>query len=310
MQGGANPDDRGLIPRSVEQILDTAGRLADSGGWTYRLEASFLEIYNETIRDLLRAPAGSAAAIASGRGGASAAPAALSLHQLDGADPAGGIEVPGLTHVPITSADDVTAVLARAARRRAVAATDMNEVSSRSHCVFTLSIRGSHARRGIAVTGALNLVDLAGSERLDRSGAEGDRKRETAAINKSLSCLADVFAALSAHKPHIPFRNSKLTHLLAPCFSRDGKTLMLVNLSPSAESASESLCSLRFARKWVRLSLASRAGVSSRRSPRSPLWLRRRSSSPARRRELLPLLQTTTTRGQSCRMPRRRRGLG
>ncbi len=97
------------------------------------------------------------------------------------------------------------------------------------------------------LSGALNLVDLAGSERLSRSGATGSTLKETQAINKSLACLTDCFLAISAKNAHIPFRNSKLTHLLSPCLSGDGKTLMMVNLSPTEASYGESLCSLRFA---------------------------------------------------------------
>jgi kinesin family protein C1 len=137
--------------------------------------------------------------------------------------------------------------MARAAKKRAVAVTNMNAQSSRSHSVFTLHVKGRHEGKGIIVSGSLNLCDLAGSERLSRSGAEGDRKKETQAINKSLSCLADVFSALAKKAPHIPFRNSKLTHLLQKCFKGDGKTLMLVSLSPTMASAQESMCSLRFA---------------------------------------------------------------
>merc|ERR1711878_121012 len=92
-----------------------------------------------------------------------------------------------------------------------------------------------------------NLCDLAGSERLDRSKATGDRAKEAMAINKSLSSLTDVFAAIGKKQSHVPFRNSKLTHLLQPSLSGDGKTLMLVNLSPTEKSTQESLCSLRFA---------------------------------------------------------------
>ena len=93
----------------------------------------------------------------------------------------------------------------------------------------------------------LNLIDLAGSERLKESEAKGDRLKETQAINKSLACLTDVFVAISAKQAHVPFRNSKLTHLLQPALSGDGKTLMMVNLSPTAASYGESLCALRFA---------------------------------------------------------------
>jgi len=92
------------------------------------------------------------------------------------------------------------------------------------------------------------LVDLAGSERLSRSGATGSRLRETQSINKSLSALSDVFVAIGNKQSHIPFRNSKLTQVLQPCLSGDGKTLMFVNLSPTEQSFDETLCSLRFAK--------------------------------------------------------------
>ena len=259
MQGGSAPEAQGLIPRSVAQILATARRLSEGAGWAYSLEASFLEIYNEAVRDLLRVPKPggppepSSLPIVNSAPppGTTAAAAASSSAASDGSggEPAAnaGVEVPGLTRVPVEDEAAVAVLLARAAKRRSVATTAMNEVSSRSHSVFTLYIRGVHAGKGIALGGTLNLVDLAGSERLDRSKAEGERKKEAAAINKSLSCLADVFAALARKAPHVPFRNSKLTHLLSPCFRGDGKTLMLVNLSPTPASASESLCSLRFA---------------------------------------------------------------
>ena len=257
MQGGSEAGQEGLIPRSVAQILATARRMCESAGWTYSLEASFLEIYNEAIRDLLRVPKPggapepaslpivSAASSSSSSSGAGGYPAASSSKADEDGNTA--VEVPGLTKVPVEDEGTVHALLARAARRRAVASTAMNEVSSRSHSVFTLYIKGTHPVKGVALSGTLNLVDLAGSERLDRSKAEGDRKKEAAAINKSLSCLADVFTALASKAKHVPFRNSKLTHLLQPCFKGDGKTLMLVNVSPTTASAFESLCSLRFA---------------------------------------------------------------
>ena len=119
--------------------------------------------------------------------------------------------------------------------------------SSRSHSIFTLHLRASNPSLGSSLKGALNLVDLAGSERLSRSNATGSQLKETQAINKSLSCLTDVFTAIGSKAGHVPFRNSKLTHILSPALSGDGKTLMMVNLSPTEESAFESLCSLRFA---------------------------------------------------------------
>lgn len=123
----------------------------------------------------------------------------------------------------------------------------MNERSSRSHSVFTLQIRGENESERVVVTGALNLCDLAGSERLSRSQATGSTLVETKHINKSLSALSDVFLSISQNNKHIPFRNSKLTYLLQPCLSGEGKTMMIVNLSPTFESYNETLCSLRFA---------------------------------------------------------------
>ncbi|KAG8863229.1 kinesin-like nuclear fusion protein [Serendipita sp. 405] len=133
----------------------------------------------------------------------------------------------------------------------------MNQRSSRSHSVFTLRVSGSNTVTGETCEGCLNLVDLAGSERLSSSGAANDKDRlkETQAINKSLSALGDVIAALgvageSASKAiHIPYRNSKLTYLLQNSLGGNSKTLMILNLSPMAAHLSESLCSLRFATK-------------------------------------------------------------
>jgi len=155
-----------------------------------------------------------------------------------------------VTRLEVDPSDEETIdnIMDQAARHRAVGVTDMNAQSSRSHSIFTLHLKGSNKELNTSISGALNLADLAGSERLDRSGATGDRMKETQAINKSLSCLTDVFMAISNKNSHIPYRNSKLTHLLSPCLSGDGKTLMMVNLSPTEESYFETLCSLRFAK--------------------------------------------------------------
>merc|ERR1719231_2157088 len=125
----------------------------------------------------------------------------------------------------------------------------MNSVSSRSHSIFSLYLSGSNVEMNTELRGALHLVDLAGSERLDRSGATGDRLKETQHINRSLSSLADVFLAKAEGRPHVPFRNSKLTHLMEPCLSGQGKTLMLVTVQSERDNAHETLCSLRFARQ-------------------------------------------------------------
>ena len=102
---------------------------------------------------------------------------------------------------------------------------------------------------GTELHGALHLVDLAGSERLSKSGAEGEAAKETAAINKSLSALGNVFEAKKRGDAHVPFRDSTLTKLMRPCLSGHGKTLMLVNVGPESDNSHETKCSLEFAEK-------------------------------------------------------------
>ncbi|KAF8695544.1 hypothetical protein HU200_037390 [Digitaria exilis] len=226
-------DQKGMIPRSLEQIFQ-ASQALNSQGWKYKMQASLLEIYNETIRDLLAVNRTSAH-----DGGSSKY---IIKH-----DASGNTHVSDLTVVDVTSINEVSSLLRRAAQSRSVGRTHMNEESSRSHCVFTLRIFGVNEGTDQQVQGVLNLIDLAGSERLNKSGATGDRLKETQAINKSLSCLSDVIFSIAKKEEHVPFRNSKLTYLLQPCLGGDSKTLMFVNLSPEASSTGESICSLRFA---------------------------------------------------------------
>ncbi|XP_051135566.1 kinesin-like protein KIN-14N [Andrographis paniculata] len=231
MMGKPNQaDEKGLIPRSLEQVFETR-QLLEAEGWKYEMQVSMLEIYNETIRDLL-APS-----------------------RVDNAgkqytikhDANGNTYVSDLTTFDVRSSREVSYLLERASQSRSVGKTQMNEQSSRSHFVFTLRISGVNQSTDQQVQGVLNLIDLAGSERLSRSGATGDRLKETQAINKSLSSLSDVIFALAKREEHVPFRNSKLTYLLQPCLGGDSKTLMFVNISPDPSSTGESLCSLRFA---------------------------------------------------------------
>ena len=130
--------------------------------------------------------------------------------------PKSGTRVTDVVVQPLHSPTQVRTLLALAQSRRTVAATLMNERSSRSHSVFTLRIKGTNTHTGEACEGSLNLVDLAGSERLNASGAwnHKDRLKETQNINKSLSALGDVIAALGEKSEkgdkHIPYRNSKV----------------------------------------------------------------------------------------------------
>ncbi|RCH92118.1 kinesin-like nuclear fusion protein, partial [Rhizopus stolonifer] len=235
MQGPSSPSEEtaGMIPRAVNQIYRVAQQLKQLG-WHYTMEGQFLEIYNETIHDLL----GDAASYGKVK---------HDIHH----EKNGKTTVTDMTTVILDSPSKVKSMLRKASQNRATGATNLNERSSRSHSVFTLRLTGENTTTGEQTTGILNLIDLAGSERLSMSGSVGDRLKETQAINKSLSCLGDVIHALVNNKEggHIPYRNSKLTYLLRNSLGGNCKTLMFVNVSPLVEHFGESLCSLRFATK-------------------------------------------------------------
>eukprot|EP01080_Neovahlkampfia_damariscottae_P004574 gene4574-7958_t len=226
--GISSPELKGMIPRSVEQIFKTAEYMATQG-WKYKIVASFLEIYNENIQDLLRKK--------------------NSNLKYDIRHDSGNTSVTGLEYYEVNEPNEVFSLLKRATKNRSVGSTDANERSSRSHSVFSLQITGVNESSDLKTFGVLNLIDLAGSERLKESKATGDRLKETQNINSSLSCLGDVISALAAKEKHIPFRNSKLTYLLQNYLGEDSKTLMFVNISPKQESLQETLHSLRFAAK-------------------------------------------------------------
>ncbi|CEG84385.1 Putative Kinesin family member C1 [Rhizopus microsporus] len=235
MQGPpqSTEETSGMIPRAVHQIYDVTQQLKQFG-WEYTMEGTFLEIYNETIHDLL---------------GDTASYGKIK-HEIRH-EKNGKTVVTDMTSVQLDSPSKVKTMLKRANQNRATGATNLNERSSRSHSVFTLQLTGENKKTGERSSGILNLIDLAGSERLSLSGSVGDRLKETQAINKSLSSLGDVIHALVNKKEgsHIPYRNSKLTWLLRNSLGGNCKTLMFVNISPLAEHFNETLCSLRFATK-------------------------------------------------------------
>ncbi|KAF8552228.1 kinesin-domain-containing protein [Imleria badia] len=200
MEGGSTEVTVGMIPRAVDEVFRAADTLKNKG-WAYNMEGQFLEIYNETINDLL------------GKGEFD-----KKKHEIKHEKTAtsASTRVTDVNVMPLRTPREVSALLRLANSRRTVAATLMNERSSRSHSVFTLRISGCNEHTGERCEGSLNLVDLAGSERLNSSGAAGhkDRLKETQNINRSLSALGDVIAALSEKgekgEKHIPYRNSKV----------------------------------------------------------------------------------------------------
>ncbi|KAF0717268.1 Aste57867_2395 [Aphanomyces stellatus] len=256
MQGGLRPEMRGIIPRAMNLIMGCCAQLGEQG-WAYALEVTFMEIYNESIRDLLTTD--------------------TSMKYNIRTDKQGKNYVEGLRRYPISldeGVEQIEHIMETAACNRSVEKTDMNAESSRSHSIFTLHLHGYRRdddESDVDLLGSLSLVDLAGSERISRSGATGDRLKEAQAINKSLSALADVFGAIAKKQSHVPYRNSKLTYVLQPALSGDGKTLMMVNLSPTDASVDESLCSLRFAQQVNACELGSaQRNVKKDVGPRSP----------------------------------------
>ncbi|KAK2069441.1 hypothetical protein P8C59_004023 [Phyllachora maydis] len=229
----------GMIRRATHMIYDTVGKLQEKG-WTYSMEGSFVEVYNEELHDLLATAPG-------GDGGKDSNNKKRLEIRHDEARKQ--TTVLHCRSVALDAPATVQGLLDTAAARRSVAATRANERSSRSHSVFMLRLAGANGATGERCEGTLNLVDLAGSERLKASGAEGERMRETQSINKSLACLGDVIEALGKGAAHVPYRNSKLTHLLQYSLGGNSKTLMFVMVSPLEAHLKETLTSLRFATK-------------------------------------------------------------
>ncbi|TGZ76677.1 kinesin-domain-containing protein [Ascodesmis nigricans] len=224
----------GMIPRAVHQIYATAQSLSDKG-WSYTMSGNFVEVYNETINDLLGSPSD----------------LDKKKHDIRHDPKTLTTTITDVETVILDTPDKVTTILNHAQKTRSVAATAANERSSRSHSVFILKLVGVNRHTGQRSEGTLNLVDLAGSERLSHSMATGERLKETQSINKSLSCLGDVIAALGSGKEgaHIPYRNSKLTYLLQYSLGGNSKCLMFVMVSPMMAHLAESLTSLKFATK-------------------------------------------------------------
>ncbi|XP_047199222.1 kinesin-like protein KIFC3 isoform X5 [Hippoglossus stenolepis] len=235
MEGVVN--DPGINQRGLRLLFSEVTEKAPD--WDYKISVSMVEIYNETLRDLL---------------------GENPTDKLDikmNPDGSGQLYVPGLTEFPVQSPEDINRVFELGHMNRATACTNLNEHSSRSHALLIITVCGFNAATGNRTQGKLNLVDLAGSERIGKSGAEGSRLREAQCINKSLSALGDVINALRSKHAHVPFRNSRLTYLLQDSLSGDSKTLMMVQVSPLPSNISESVCSLKFAQRVRSIELSS-----------------------------------------------------
>ena len=226
-------EDRGVTFRAMSALFREAERAREADGVSYAFWVTMLEVYQDKVRDLLALD-----------------PSDPKPHEVR-RGPDGAARVENLERVAVTSSMDVMRVMRRGAATRKTGRTDANERSSRSHLVFTVEVEGRDDRKGETTKSRLNLVDLAGSERLSKTNATGERLAEAQHINKSLSALGNCMAALAAKQKarkragggdgrgggsggggHVPFRDCKLTHILSPCLSGEGKTLMLSTPGP------------------------------------------------------------------------------
>ncbi|KAM4746790.1 kinesin-like protein KIF3A isoform 4-T4 [Rhinophrynus dorsalis] len=227
----AVPELRGIIPNSFAHVF---GHIAKAEGDTrFLVRVSYLEIYNEEVRDLLGKD---------------------QTQRLEVKErPDVGVYIKDLSGYVVNNADDMDRIMTLGHKNRSVGATNMNEHSSRSHAIFTITIECSEkgADGNIHVRmGKLHLVDLAGSERQAKTGATGQRLKEATKINLSLSTLGNVISALVDGKStHVPYRNSKLTRLLQDSLGGNSKTMMCANIGPADYNYDETISTLRYANR-------------------------------------------------------------
>ncbi|CAD6252972.1 unnamed protein product [Miscanthus lutarioriparius] len=223
----------GIVPRAIQELFSHASEDSSS---TYSFSISMLEVYLGSLKDLLapRQPLFRSTECNT----------ACNLSIL--ATKSGAVEVEGLTDVSIPDLKKANQWYCRGRRARSTSWTNVNDVSSRSHCLTRITIRRHGATEEVS---KLWLIDLGGSERLLKTGASGLTMDEGKAINLSLSALGDVIAALRRKRSHVPYRNSKLTQILSDSLGDGSKVLMVVHISLSEDHVGETVCSLNFAKR-------------------------------------------------------------
>ncbi|MEE6474474.1 hypothetical protein FKM82_010395 [Ascaphus truei] len=240
-----NPGDSGLIPRICEGLFSRIAETTRWGDASFRTEVSYLEIYNERVRDLLRRKSSKT----------------FNLRVRE--HPKEGPYVEDLSKHLVQNYSDVEELMDAGNINRTTAATGMNDVSSRSHAIFTINFTQAKfdAEMPCETVSKIHLVDLAGSERADASGATGVRLKEGGNINKSLVTLGNVISALAdlsqdatnhlAKKKQVfvPYRDSVLTWLLKDSLGGNSKTIMIATISPADINYGETLSTLRYANR-------------------------------------------------------------
>eukprot|EP00462_Mataza_sp_D1_P017353 CAMPEP_0175160044 /NCGR_PEP_ID=MMETSP0087-20121206/23779_1 /TAXON_ID=136419 /ORGANISM="Unknown Unknown, Strain D1" /LENGTH=530 /DNA_ID=CAMNT_0016448201 /DNA_START=20 /DNA_END=1609 /DNA_ORIENTATION=- len=214
--------NKGIIPRFLEGIFQAIEEADDSIRFTMKL--SYVEIYNESIRDLLDPTRTN-----------------LKIRETDKT-----VWIQDISEHFVLSNEQVLDLLQQGGENRAMATTSMNDTSSRSHSVFMVSLGQLNSITGSRVGSKLMLVDLAGSEKVRKTQAAGQTLKEAQHINKSLSALGNVINALVINGPHIPYRDSKLTRILTESLGGNSKTCLIMACSPAHTEHEETLSTCRF----------------------------------------------------------------
>ncbi|KAG6434127.1 hypothetical protein SASPL_105749 [Salvia splendens] len=207
----------GVNYRALSDLFEISEERKDT--IDYNISVQMMEIYNEQVRDLLVTDGGNTR---------------LEIRN----NSSNGINVPNANLANVTSTSDVIDLMNLGHKNRAVGSTSMNDRSSRSHSCLRVHVQGKDLTSGTTLRGCMHLVDLAGSERCDKTDAVGERLKEAQHINRSLSALGDVIAAVAQKKAHVPYRNSKLTQLLKDSLGGQAKTLMFLGAAKSNKDTS------------------------------------------------------------------------
>ncbi|KAJ1977310.1 Kinesin- motor protein, partial [Dimargaris verticillata] len=232
---GKCTDEAGIIPRTLFHLFE----ILDTNRTEYSVRVSYMELYNEELRDLL----------------ATGDDDQRKLRIFDdiAKDSAKkGVIIHGLEELPVNNAVDAIGVLQKGSIRRQVAATKCNDKSSRSHAIFSITVHIKEATpdgEDLLKVGKLYLVDLAGSENIGRSGAENRRAREAGMINQSLLTLGRVIDLLIKHTAYIPYRDSKLTRILQDSLGGHTKTSIIATIAPTKADFEETLNTLDYAHR-------------------------------------------------------------
>mmetsp|Transcript_29865 Transcript_29865/g.41311 ORF Transcript_29865/g.41311 Transcript_29865/m.41311 type:complete len:932 (-) Transcript_29865:169-2964(-) len=267
----------GINVRALDLLFQMRDLRQKAGHGEYHIGMEMREIYNDVVRDLLV----DHTVLEKGWGVK--------------ADPRKVGDKETTRVVRVDSTIEVMHTIRCGERARSVGATALNEQSSRSHCIVTVFAEGMLTATNTRLEGRLQLVDLAGSERVLRSEALGERLKEAQHINRSLSALGDVVAALQEKRSHVPFRNSVLTRHLQESLSGCSKVLMFAHVNPSPMSAQETLSTLNFAQRVASVELGkARANVQSQE------LLEAREEMPRMREELERSVRSLAQRDDDC----------